>query len=334
MPDLIWPLSAVLLLPCGVILVHAVIETLRARRIRTWPQSSGRVVISAAELRDVRLMDTAREAGYRLEPRNFAKIIYEYSVNGQRLRSDRIDLGGENPGNFQVAETLARYPVGRTVTVYYNPRKPSEAVLERDLPEGLWGCIGLGTVIACSIVFGSAWGFGQIGEFVYARITRPEFAPLVIAFGAFAFVMALFALAMHRSASLASRWPVVPGTIKLSDFETYRLNRRLLRDPGLLFRWRRPGPVVHGRRVLYTYRYNDVTYTNMHAFLGRESTSVMNRMLRKLMPRHYEDGAIVDVYVNPDNPAQATLDPRASFAWVLWLIAAILAALACLVATR
>ena len=34
----------------------------------------------------------------------------------------------------------------------------------------------------------------------------------------------------------------------------------------------------------------------------------------------YQDGASVKVWVNPDNPSQATLEPRTSFVWVLWLV--------------
>jgi hypothetical protein len=35
----------------------------------------------------------------------------------------------------------------------------------------------------------------------------------------------------------------------------------------------------------------------------------------------YQNGATVKVWVNPDNPSQATLEPRAGFVWVLWLSA-------------
>ena len=31
-------------------------------------------------------------------------------------------------------------------------------MLERDLPKGLWGCLGIGTAIVLAIVFGSALG--------------------------------------------------------------------------------------------------------------------------------------------------------------------------------
>ena len=78
-------------------------------------------------------------------------------MGGQKLRNNRVSIG-EDLGNFQVAETIAKYPVGADVTVYYNSRHPREAVLERDLPQGLWGCLGIATAIALVVVFGSAIG--------------------------------------------------------------------------------------------------------------------------------------------------------------------------------
>jgi hypothetical protein len=52
------------------------------------------------------------------------------------LRNNRVSIG-EDRGNFQVIETIAKYPAGAIVMVYYNPLHPHEAVLERDLPQGL-----------------------------------------------------------------------------------------------------------------------------------------------------------------------------------------------------
>ena len=103
------------------------------------------------------MIDSDRAEGHRFEERNFADIVYEYSVAGRKLRNNRVSIG-EDLGNFQVAETIAKYPVGAVVTVYYNPLHPDQAVLERDLPKGLWGCLGIGTAIVLAIVFGSAIG--------------------------------------------------------------------------------------------------------------------------------------------------------------------------------
>ena len=99
--------------------------------------------------------------GHRFEERNFADIIYEHSVAGRKLRNNRVSIG-EDRGNFEVAETIAKYPVGAVVTVYDNPLHPDEAALERDLPKGLWGCLGIGTAIVLAIVFGSAIGLHAI----------------------------------------------------------------------------------------------------------------------------------------------------------------------------
>ena len=147
MPDLPWFVYAMLLAPLGLILVAAIYKTLQVRAAREWPSTPGRVVISTSELRDVKVLDSEREGGRKLEQRNFANIVYEYSVSGQKLRNNRVSIG-EDRGNFQVAETIAKYPVGAIVTVYYNSRHPREAVLERDLPQGLWGCLGIATAIA------------------------------------------------------------------------------------------------------------------------------------------------------------------------------------------
>ncbi|QFI77129.1 DUF3592 domain-containing protein [Bradyrhizobium betae] len=325
MPDLPWFVYAMLLAPLGLILVAAIVKTWQVREARSWLQAPGKVVTSVAELRDVKVFDDDREGGSRLESRNFANVTYEYSVGGRKLRNNRISIG-EDLGNFQVAEKLAKYPAGSIVTVYYNPRHPDQAVLERDLPKGLWGCLGIGTVIVLAIVFGSAFGFNQAYAYLAHHIGRPDLAGLVVGFGAFGLVIALMGFAVRKQASMATRWPVVPGTIKLSGIEEYHAAS----EPG-----EARGVEMFGKRVTYTYLYQNVSYTNECARVAAGTQSASDEMLRKLMSR-YQDGATVEVHVNPDNPAEATLDARGDgrMAWVLWGIAAIFAALALFVATR
>ena len=64
--------------------------------------------------------------------RKFAQIVYEFTVAGPKYRGSRVSIG-EDLGNFEVAETLAKYPQGKVVTVFYNPSKRTEAVLEREM---------------------------------------------------------------------------------------------------------------------------------------------------------------------------------------------------------
>ena len=322
MPDLPWFVYAMLLAPLGLLLVAAVVKTWQVREARNWPQVPGKVVTSVAEVREVRVSDSDREEGYRLDKRNFANVTYEYAVGGRKLRCNRISIG-EDLGNFEVAEKLAKYPAGSIVSVYYNPRHPDQAVLERDLPKGLWGCLGIGTVIVLGMVFGSAFGLNQSYAWLAHRIARPDLAGLVVAFAAFGLVIALMGYAVRRQASMAARWPVVRGTIKLSGIEQYYEAS----EPG-----DRRGTEMFGKRVTYTYRYRNVSYTNECA---RIAAGTSEAMLKKLMSR-YRDGAAVEVRVNPDNPVEATLDANGAgrIAWVLWAIAAIFAALALFVATR
>ena len=299
MPDLPWFVYAMLLAPLGLILAAAVYKSLQVRAAREWPSAAGKVVVSRAEVRKVKVIDSDRQEGHRFEERNFADIVYEYSVAGRKLRNNRVSIG-EDLGNFQVAETIAKYPVGAIVTVYYNPLHPGEAVLERDLPKGMWGCLGIGTAIVLAIVFGSAIGLHQITEFVSTRIPQHGNPAAAVAFAAFGTVVALFALVLHRQASLAMKWPVVTGTIKLSDIEQYRAAAQ---DGHIR------GQTMYQRRVSYTYTYNNLAYTNVHASLASSVASTSSWLVRKSTTA-YQDGATVKVWVNPDNPSQATLEPR------------------------
>jgi hypothetical protein len=322
LPPLVY---AMLLAPLALILIAAIVKTWQAREAQSWPQVSGKVVTSVAELREVRVSDDEREDGYRMESRNFANVTYEYSVSGRKLSCNRISIG-EDLGNFQVAEKLAKYPAGSIVTVYYNPRHPDQAVLERDLPKGLWGCLGIGSAIVVAIIFGSAFGLNQSDNWLAHHVGRPDLAGMVVGFGAFGLVIALMGWAVRRQASMATRWPVVPGTIKLSEMEEYHEAS----EPG-----ESRGVEMFGKRVTYTYSYQNVRYTNECARVAAGTPQASNKMLEKLMSR-YQDGATVEVHVNPDNPAEATLDARGDgrIAYVLWGIAAIFAALALFVATR
>jgi hypothetical protein len=311
MPDLPWYVYAMLLAPLGLILIAAAYKSLQVRAAREWPSAAGKVVISNAEVRKIRVIDGDREDGHRFEERNFANIVYEYAVAGKQLRNNRVSIG-EDLGNFEVPETIAKYPAGMAVTVYYNPLHPNEAVLERDLPKGLWGCLGIGTAVVLAIVFGSAFGLHHITDFLSTRLNDPKLSVLVVALGGFGFVISLFALALQKQASLAKKWPQVTGTIKLSGIEQYRAAPTDHQSRG---------QVMYQRKVNYTYSYNNISYTNMHASLASNVASTSGWLVGKFTTA-YQEGAVVKVYVNPANPAEATLEPGIGFAWVIWIVAA------------
>jgi len=307
LPDLPWFVYAMLLAPLGLLLVAAAYKSLQVRAAREWPSTAGKVVVSKAETRQVKVIDSDRAEGHRFEERNFADIVYEYSVAGRKLRNNRVSIG-EDRGNFQVAETIAKYPVGTAVTVYYNPLHPDQAVLERDLPKGMWGCLGIGTAIVLAIVFGSAIGLHQLTEFASKHLANPKVSPFVVAMSAFGFLIALFGLALHRQASLARKWPVVPGTIKSSGLEQFMSAPSEPTERSQL---------TFQSKVSFAYRFNGIDYVSQHASLDGKVSST-SRGLVERFARKYPNGAKVKVYVNPLNPSEAVLEPRTSHIWILW----------------
>ncbi|MBL8077725.1 MAG: DUF3592 domain-containing protein [Anaerolineales bacterium] len=90
---------------------------------QTWPSTTGAVILSTLQ---------SRRSG---RSHSIVPVVgYQYSVNGQTFTSQTIKAG-EQFMNVRIAgqaqATVARYPVGATVTVYYNPSNPSESALER-----------------------------------------------------------------------------------------------------------------------------------------------------------------------------------------------------------
>jgi hypothetical protein len=76
------------------------------------------------------------------------------------------------------------------------------------------------------------------------------------------------------------------------------------------------------RQVSFAYNYNNVAYSRVEASLATGINSTSGWLARKFTTA-YQDGASVNVYVNPVNPSEATLNPRsgAALIWLLWLIA-------------
>lgn len=85
-----------------------------AKLSTAWPTTTGK--ITAAE--------TVRVT-FRRQPR----VTYSYAVNGAPFASQRISFAaGYRPKDTDAI--LARYPVGKEVSVSYAPENPAEATLE------------------------------------------------------------------------------------------------------------------------------------------------------------------------------------------------------------
>jgi len=90
---------------------------------QNWVSTTGTVLMSSVQSKHTGRSHTL-----------YPVVVYVYAVNGQSYQSQRIKAG-EQFLNVRVSgqahATVARYPIGATVTVYYNPANPSECALER-----------------------------------------------------------------------------------------------------------------------------------------------------------------------------------------------------------
>lgn len=87
----------------------------------------------------------ARVAEWGSRPRNFGPAItYRYRIDGVEHTADRYQFSGEGWRSREAAAaTVARYPVGATVTAYADPADPANAVLNNARPGGT----GIGALI-------------------------------------------------------------------------------------------------------------------------------------------------------------------------------------------
>ncbi|MDX1995285.1 MAG: DUF3592 domain-containing protein [bacterium] len=110
-----------------------------------WRQTTGRVLRA-----DV--MDDG-DNGY------YPQVVYEYMVDGKRYEADRMAPGLTltQGSRARIEQQIQAYPPGKTVTVYYNPRRPSQAVLEMSARSNqgcLWGALLILLIVG---IFSAVW---------------------------------------------------------------------------------------------------------------------------------------------------------------------------------
>ena len=84
---------------------------------------------------------------------DFPEISYSYEVGGKVYKSKHIAAGGEM-GGVGAQSVLDRYPVSSQVTVYYDPKNPKNAVLEKKsvVQSWLWVILIFMNILLCIVV--------------------------------------------------------------------------------------------------------------------------------------------------------------------------------------
>jgi Protein of unknown function (DUF3592) len=122
----------------GLVMLVLIFSSLReAAAMKRWPVARGRVLSSKVE--EYRADAGSGNFG---GPRGRLTlyrpvVVYEYEVDGQRFRGDRIAQSpGMNKGVADFAQKIVqRYASGSAVDVRFNPKRPGESVLEPRVPK-------------------------------------------------------------------------------------------------------------------------------------------------------------------------------------------------------
>lgn len=279
------------------------------RALSHWLPTQGRVISSRVEAREVRSSGVGSDSSDTTEMRNFPAITFEYKVGGKKFQSSRYSVQ-ENLGNFEVAETLARFPRGADVTVFYNPADPGKAVIERTMPDGAFKFmfqLSAGLVIGTLVL---VFSVGGVLEAIRPHLPKPQnlgAAAVLLFMGLFALRMGF---AQKSMAEQAAKWPVTAGRIDSSGLQA-------LRNHSGYRRWR----TVFKSRIVYSYGVAGQRYSADRVTFGATVTATLPGLVSG-QARGYVEGSKVDVHYDPANPASAVLECRVRGLWLLWACSA------------
>ena len=115
-------------IPGIALLVTGVNQIIYEYSSKDWPRAEGKIFTSKVT------SYTSKRTYYR------ANIIYEYKTSGKEYSSSEINFWiTSDLDEEKIRGVVAKYPVGKSVLVYYDPDNPTIAVLE---PEPSWLNIG------------------------------------------------------------------------------------------------------------------------------------------------------------------------------------------------
>ncbi len=112
----------------GILLLFLYFRNKRkTKESRDWAATSGNIIRSEVN----KIVDDEDSSKVSFLP----KLEYEYYVDDATYRSKRISFGSAHDfASRQKAEEFIRqFPMGSQITVYYDPNKPKDAILIREM---------------------------------------------------------------------------------------------------------------------------------------------------------------------------------------------------------
>lgn len=141
-------------------------SSLEAFASNAWPEAAGVITFST-----VASYESDSDSG--TTTMYYPDLRYQYNVEGKEFTGTEVDLGDYSSSDISYAKKVtARYPVGKSVRVFYDPAHPGTAVLEPGFTGGIWIPLVIGIVF--SIVGGA------LSYFFFRMIFKGNFEETII----------------------------------------------------------------------------------------------------------------------------------------------------------
>lgn len=285
----------------------------RYAQVAGWARTSGRILSSAPGFALVQKFKTEQPRNVRV-----AKIVYEFETGGRTYRSNRIlDTGAHQED--QVERLLKAYPAGAAVTVFHDPRDPTQSALEidhppKDLAKGCLAATLIVVVFAAIAIWFVSYGFSSLGVlFPNANL------PVMLVTGAVGLLLLLVFIGFHRRASAVRRWPTINGRIVSSGIHQFQQRRD---EAKRTMRGRRMMQTMYMPVVEYAYSVGGRDLTSRSIWDGTEVSG--SQAYAQSIAARYPVGKTVTVHYDPADPDKTALEVGGYWHWAL-LVGAVLA---------
>jgi hypothetical protein len=277
-----------------------------------WPSTRGRIVKSTLRAQHHRHQADVTQVS------NVADVEYEFILGNRVFRGTRISIG--EIAGARLEETLNHYSLGASVPVYYDPKNPENALLERDppMPVGWLYAIAAGIFLTGFAVLAFFWNISTILDGLSGYFPEKAFLPGVAFFTLGGLMLMAMLWAARRQVAEASGWPATGGRIVKSSVEHYR-KRVGGAQSGTLTTFYEPV-------VEYSYRVADRDYHSTQVSFGGKSAS--SQAVAEAAAARFPTGNLVLVHYDPKNPSNAVLELKVALAVPLLAVAIVFFGLA------
>jgi hypothetical protein len=307
--DFFW--IGLIFLPMAVLIVLAVAaKSLDFAQAQAWTTTTGKVVRSELVTKHHRFANSPETV------ENVPAVEYEFTAGGRKYLGSRVGIGDDTGGAHSEA-TLARYPLGAEVTVYFDVNDPKSCVLERGGPfahadePAAAGAAGAAAPASGGALY-SLLHVALVGAIIALIVEGPDYferhfpkgdAKVSVFALCFGLAALMLFLGVRRRGREAQGWPTVTGTIVKSEVEEFR--DRTGGSSSLSYR----------AAVEYSYQVRGHTYRSNQIKL--DVTVSGTKAAAEKVTAKYPAGSAVTVHYDPDNPGTAALEKATGMTWLI-----------------